>query len=90
MLISFVVTGVKAQDNQEIVDYYDLKIDELVEKWQNVSSDYEEEKTNPVYARVFTTPVLYNSVIEKAFRQALLQGRPFTSCERASAFPGLE
>ncbi len=67
MLISFVVTGVKAQDNQEIVDYYNLKIDELVEKWQNVSSDYEEEKTNPVYARVFTTPVLYNSVIEKAF-----------------------
>ena len=30
MLISFVVTGAKAQDNQEIVDYYNLKIDELV------------------------------------------------------------
>lgn len=67
LLISFVVTGAKSQDSQEIVDYYNLKIDELVEKWQNVSSDYDEEKTNPVYAKVFTSPVLYNSVIEKAF-----------------------
>ena len=67
LLISFVVTGAKSQDNQEIVDYYNLKIDELVGKWQDVSSDYEEEKTNPVYAKVFTAPVLYNSVIKNAF-----------------------
>ena len=67
MLISFVVTGAKAQDNQEIVDYYNLKIDELVGKWQDLSVENDEEKTNPVYAKVFTTPVLYNSVIEKAF-----------------------
>ena len=67
LLISFVVSGAKSQDNQEIVDYYNLKIDELVGKWQDVSSDYDEEKTNPVYAKVFTTPVLYNSVIKNAF-----------------------
>lgn len=67
MLISFVFTGAKAQDNQEIVDYYNLKIDELVGKWQDLSVENDEEKTNPVYAKVFTTPVLYNSVIEKAF-----------------------
>ena len=67
LLISFVVTGAKSQDNQEILDYYNLKIDELVGKWQDVSSDYDEEKTNPVYAKVFTTPVLYNSVIKNAF-----------------------
>ena len=67
MLISFVVTGAKAQDNQEIVDYYNLKIDELVGKWQDLSVENDEEKTNPVYAKIFTTPVLYNSVIENAF-----------------------
>ncbi|MBR2318437.1 MAG: DUF3078 domain-containing protein [Bacteroidaceae bacterium] len=67
LLVSFVVTGAKSQDNQEIVDYYNLKIDELVDKCQTISDDYDEEKTNPVYAKVFTTPVLYNSVIEKAF-----------------------
>ena len=67
LLISFVVTGAKSQDNQEIVDYYNLKIDELVGKWQDVSSDYEEEKTNPVYAKVFAAPVLYKSVIKNAF-----------------------
>lgn len=67
LLISLVVLCAKAQDNQEIVDYYNLKIDELVGKWQNVSADYDEEKTDPVYAKVFTSPVLYNSVIEKAF-----------------------
>ena len=54
MLISFVVTGAKAQDNQEIVDYYNLKIDELVGKWQDLSVENDEEKTNPVYAKVFT------------------------------------
>ena len=52
MLISFVVTGAKAQDNQEIVDYYNLKIDELVGKWQDLSVENDEEKTNPVYAKV--------------------------------------
>ena len=57
LLISFVVSGVKSQDSQEVVDFYNLKIDELVGKWQNISSDYEEEKTNPVYAKVFTSPV---------------------------------
>lgn len=67
LLISFVVTGAKSQDCQEIMDYYNLKIDELVGKWQEISSDYDEEKTNPVYAKVFTTPVLYNSVIKNAF-----------------------
>ena len=67
LLISFVVAGAKSQNNQDVVDYYNLKIDELVGKWQTLSLDDEEEKTNPVYAKVFTTPVLYNSVIEKAF-----------------------
>ncbi len=67
MLISFIVTGAKAQNNQEIVDYYNLKIDELVGKWQTISDDYDEEKTNPIYAKVMTSPVLYNSVIDKAF-----------------------
>ena len=67
LLVSFVVFGAKAQESQEIVDYYNLKIDELVGKWQDISSDYDEEKTNPVYAKIFTSPVLYKSVIEKAF-----------------------
>ena len=67
LLVSFVVTGAKSQNNQEVIDYYNLKIDELVGKWQTISADYEEEKTNPIYAKVFTSPVLYNSVIDKAF-----------------------
>ena len=67
MLVSFVVSGVKSQENQEIYDYYNLKIDELVGKWQEVSDDYDEEKTNHVYAKVFTAPVFYKSVIGKAF-----------------------
>lgn len=67
MLVSFVVAGAKSQDNQGVVDYYNLKIDELVSKWQDVSADYDEDKTNPVYAKVFTAPVFYKSVIDKAF-----------------------
>lgn len=67
LLISFIAVTVKAQNSQDVVDYYNLKIDELVSKWQDVSSDYDEEKTNHVYAKVFTSPVLYSSVIENAF-----------------------
>lgn len=67
LLLSVVVTGAKSQDNQGVVDYYNLKIDELVEKWQDLSADYNEDKTNPVYAKVMTSPVLYKSVIDKAF-----------------------
>lgn len=67
LLVSFVVAGAKSQDNQGVVDYYNLKIDELVSKWQDVSADYDEDKTNPVYAKVFTAPVFYKSVIDKAF-----------------------
>lgn len=67
LFISFVALNVKAQSNQEVMDYYNMKIDEIVNKWQNVSSDYDEEKTNHVYAKVFTSPVLYSSVIGHAF-----------------------
>ena len=67
LLVSFVAFGAKSQSSQEIVDYYNLKIDELVGKWQTVSSELDEEKTNPVYAKVFTSPILYKSVIKKAF-----------------------
>ena len=67
LLVSFVAFGAKSQSSQEIVDYYNFKIDELVGKWQTVSSELDEEKTNPVYAKVFTSPILYKSVIKKAF-----------------------
>ncbi len=67
LLVFFVAVGAKSQDCQGVVDYYNLKIDELVGKWQDISVDDDEDKTNPVYAKVFTTPVLYKSVIDKAF-----------------------
>ena len=66
LFVSLVVFSVKAQNSQETLDYYNLKIDEVVSKWQNISDDYEEDKTNYIYAKVFTSPVLYNSVVEKA------------------------
>ena len=66
LFLSLAIFGVKAQSNQETLDYYNLKVDELVSKWQNVSDEFEEDKTNHVYAKVFTSPVLYNSVVEKA------------------------
>lgn len=66
-MFALAVSATVAQNNKDIVDYYNLKIDELVGKWQDVSLDYEEEKTNPVYAKVFASPVLYSSVIEQAF-----------------------
>ena len=57
---------VSMAQNSEVVDYYNLKIDELVARWQNLAVDTE-EKTDPVYARMFASPVLYNSVLGAAF-----------------------
>lgn len=57
----------KAQDGKEVVDYYNLKIDELLANWQNAAALSDNGNTNPVYARLFASPVLYGSVVDRAF-----------------------
>lgn len=65
LLLSVVVLNATAQKSS-VYNFFDKGIDALVEVSGNLDSDYEEEKTNHVYSRMFSTPVLYNSVLNKA------------------------
>lgn len=57
-----------AQSNSSALDYFKAKIDSLVADTLYTGNVYDEEMSaSPVYARLFTPPVLYNSVINKAF-----------------------
>lgn len=56
-----------AQDNSSVFDYYNAKIDEAVSAAGTVSPEIADEDANPVYAKLFMSPVLYSSVVEEAF-----------------------
>ncbi len=62
----FALSSVTAQNNTEVYDYFNSKIDEAVSAAAIVSDDVVEE-ANPVYAKLFATPVLYDAVVEEAF-----------------------
>ena len=58
---------IAAQHKPDLVKYYSAGIDSLVAQSRVVNEDYEEEKTNPAYAKLFASTVLYSNVLEKAF-----------------------
>ena len=70
LLSVFAVNAILAQNNSALLDYYNARIDAAVEAARERTEDLEEDKTNHVYAKMFTTPVLYSSVIERAFGMA--------------------
>lgn len=65
LLFSFVCFSALAQKSQ-VYKFFNKGIDALVQESNNIDDDYDEEKSNPVYSRLFSTPVLYNSVLNKA------------------------
>lgn len=67
MLSLFVFSSVKAQDNSDVYNYFNSKIDEAVQAVFETSDDNDEVDSNPVYAKLFVSPVLYKGVIEDAF-----------------------
>jgi hypothetical protein len=58
-------TAATAQDNTGVYDYFNARIDEAVSA-ATVVKDAGAEDANHVYARLFSSPVLYNSVIKGA------------------------
>ena len=62
----FALSSVTAQNNADVYDYFNSKIDEAVSAATEVSDESAEE-ANPVYAKLFATPVLYDAVVEDAF-----------------------
>ena len=62
----FVLSTVTAQENTDVYNYFNSKIDEAVSAAAVVDGE-EVEDANPVYAKLFASPVLYESVVDGAF-----------------------
>ncbi len=68
LFLSLVVSAVLLNaQNSATYDYFSNGIEELVAAAGDTGDVQEEEKTNHVYSRMFTSPVLYESVLRKAF-----------------------
>lgn len=65
LLFSFVAFSAMSQKSS-VYKFFNKGIDALVQESNNVEENYDEEKSNPVYSRLFSAPVLYNSVLNKA------------------------
>ena len=61
----FVCSSVMAQNNTDVYDYFNGKIDEAVSAASVVEGE-DNEDANPVYAKLFASPVLYQSVVKGA------------------------
>ena len=58
-------SSIMAQENTDVYDYFNAKIDEAAAAAASVDGD-DTEDANPVYAKLFATPVLYQSVLKGA------------------------
>ena len=66
LLLSFCVVFTAASQNSQVYSFFNKGIDAIVKEANEIDSDYEEDKSNHVYSRMFSIPVLYDAVINKA------------------------
>ena len=66
LLSLFALSSVTAQNNSDVYNYFDSKINDAVAA-ANVVTDDVADEANPVYAKLFASPVLYSAVINEAF-----------------------
>ena len=65
LFLTVALCGVNAQGTSDVYRYFADGIDEAVAASKTVVEDTDEEKTNFVYSRLFTSPVLYSSMLGK-------------------------
>lgn len=66
LLLSFCVVFTATSQNSQVYSFFNRGIDAIVKETNEIDSDYEEDKSNHVYSRMFSIPVLYDAVINKA------------------------
>ena len=66
LLLSFCVVFTATSQNSQVYRFFNKGIDTIVKEANEIDSDYEEDKSNHVYSRMFSIPVLYDAVINKA------------------------
>lgn len=68
LLLLLVMAGVHSNaQGSSVYEYFNNGIDEIAASANDTGITGDEEKTNHVYQRMFTSPVLYASVVRKAF-----------------------
>ena len=65
LFLTVALCGANAQGTSDVYRYFADGIDEAVAASKTVVEDTDEEKTNFVYSRLFTSPVLYSSMLGK-------------------------
>ena len=66
LLLSFCVVFTATSQNSQVYSFFNKGIDAIVKEANEIDADYEEDKSNHVYSRMFSIPVLYDAVINKA------------------------
>ena len=66
LLLSFCVVFTATSQNSQVYSFFNKGIDAIVKEANEIDSDYEEDKSNHVYSRMFSIPILYDAVINKA------------------------
>ena len=66
LLFFFVVAMTATSQNSQVYRFFNKGIDAIVAGANDVDPDYDEEKSNHVYSRLFSIPLLYSSVIRNA------------------------
>ena len=66
LLLSFCVVFTATSQNSQVYRFFNKGIDAIVKEANEIDSDYEEDKSNHVYSRMFSIPILYDAVINKA------------------------
>lgn len=66
LLLSFCIVFTATSQNSQVYRFFNKGIDAIVKEANEIDFDYEEEKSNHVYSRMFSIPVLYDAVINKA------------------------
>ena len=65
LFLTVALCGANAQGTSDVYRYFADGIDEAVAASKTVVEETDEEKTNFVYSRLFTSPVLYSSMLGK-------------------------
>ena len=66
LLLFFVFAMTATSQNSQVYRFFNKGIDAIVAGSNELDPDYEEEKSNHIYSRLFSIPLLYSSVIRNA------------------------
>ena len=89
LFLASMVQFVCAQDSSSVLEYYNSLIDKAVAASKVVDENYDEEKSNHIYARLFSIPVLYSSMFRQPIADEDVATEATMDEERTSVIDGM-